>query len=533
MKPHNIILYGPPGTGKTYRTSALAVQLIEDLSSADFLRKYPEANRSQLRNQAEQYRQQGRLAFVVFHPSFSYEDFVEGIKPQSNDRKELLYAIEDGIFKQLCVRAAHALYLSQQKNALSTEAPSRHDFDALFFEFVDYLKRSMADDTQETIFESKTGKPFYLVDINQNNTLSLRMGKGKKAYPVSKSNLTKLYRTFASAEEIKSLRRDMPASVQRVSSVAWAVFHRLKQYEVTRNQTYQHLLAGKGGYDPAHYQAMKRDVQRLEYSRLRPEDHARAGNFVLVIDEINRGNVAAIFGELIALIEEDKRAGQPEALPTTLPYSREAFTVPPNLFLVGTMNTADRSIEALDTALRRRFSFDAINPNPTLLDLVEIAVPPEQAISPQTEFSAAAEAEVSYRNPRKTNQPLYSIDLPKLLEVINQRLTALLDPDHRVGHGYLMPVLSAEEPLEELRNVMYRKVIPLLQEYFFSETEKVIAVIGRDFFVAPARLKKPESFFAPSDLEEDWLAELSQHTTYEIRSLGDQQFVNAIMKIYE
>ena len=533
MKARNIILYGPPGTGKTYRTSALAVQLIDDASPADFLRQYPAANRAHLRKQAEQYRQEGRLAFVVFHPSFSYEDFVEGIKPQSNDRKELLYAVEDGIFKQLCVRAAHALYLSQQKNALASEAPSRHDFEALFFEFVDYLKRSMADETQETVFESKTGKPFYLTDINQNNTLLLRMGKGKKAYPVSKSNLANLYRTFASAEEIKHLRRDMPPSIQRVSSVAWAVFHRFKQYEATRNQTYQQLLEGKGAPDTMHYQAMKRDAQRLDYSSLRPADYARAGSFVLVIDEINRGNVAAIFGELIALIEDDKRAGQPEALHTTLPYSREAFTVPPNVFLVGTMNTADRSIEALDTALRRRFSFEAMNPDASLLGPVALVVPSGQATLPPAELSLAAETQLPYQSSRGADQRPLTIDLAKLLEVVNRRLTALLDADHRIGHGYLMPVLSAKSPLEVLRNVMYGKIIPLLLEYFFGETEKVMLVIGRDFFITADEVNPSAPFFAPSDGEDEWVAELSQKKNYAIRPLNDQEFTNALVTIYE
>ena len=528
MKPRNIILYGPPGTGKTYRTSALAVQLIEDLSPPDVLNQYPD--RALLRGQAEQYRQEGRLAFVVFHPSFSYEDFVEGIKPRTNDRQELSYAVEDGIFKQMCVRAAYALYLSQQRNTLSADTTSRHSFDALFFEFTDYLKRSLADDTQETVFESKTGKPFYLVDINQNNTLSLRMGKGKQAYPVSKGNLAKLYRTFTSAEEIKSLRRDMPASIHRVSSVAWAAFHRLKQYEATRNQTYQYLLEGKGAYDDTHYPAMKRDVQRLDYASLRPEDYAAAGQFVLVIDEINRGNVAAIFGELIALLEDDKRGGQPEALSTTLPYSREAFSVPPNLFLVGTMNTADRSIEALDTALRRRFFFEAMNPDPTLLTSVAVTVNSSAIASPDAELSVAAEPKVSYKN-SSANPTTYAIDLEKLLVVINRRLTVLLDADHQIGHGYLLPVVSTDEPLDALRHVMDHKIVPLLQEYFFGETGKVLLVIGRKFFEPDE--PGSENFFAADDEEATRWVDLSQKTIYHLRSLSDREFVEALISIYE
>ena len=533
MKSHNIILYGPPGTGKTYRTSARAVQLIEERSPSEFLQAYPETDRSLLQNQIEQYRQEGRFAFVVFHPSFSYEDFVEGIRPHSNERKELLYDVEDGIFKQMCVRAAHALYLSQQKNALSTDVPSRHNFDALFFEFIDYLKRSLADDTQETVFESKTGKPFYLVDINKNSTLFLRTGKSKRAYPITKGNLAKLYRTFDAAEDIKSLRRDMPSSIQRVSSVAWAVFHRLKRYEATRNQTYQYLLGGKGGHDPAHYLAMKRDVARLDYTSLRPEDYSAAGNFVLVIDEINRGNVAAIFGELIALLEDDKRAGQPEALQTILPYSREIFSVPPNLLLLGTMNTADRSVEALDTALRRRFSFEAVNPDPDLLYTVEIVLRPAEEPTSKAELNLAAEAKMTYQTTRTTGTTRYTVDLKKLLQVINRRLMVLLDADHQLGHGYLLSIRSAENPLEALRDTFYYKIIPLLQEYFFGETAKITPIIGRDFFISTDVGSGSENPFAPSDGDEEWLAELSQQRNYQIRPLSDQAFINAVIKIYE
>ena len=532
MKSHNIILYGPPGTGKTYQTTALAVQLIEDLLPADFQQQYPATARAKLREQAEHYRQQGRLAMVVFHPSFSYEDFVEGIKPQSNEQK-LGYEVADGIFKQICIRAAHALYLAQQTNTLTATATTRHNFDALFFEFIDYLKRIVADETQETVFESKTGKPLYLTDINKNSTLALRMGKGKKEYAVTKSTLAKLYGTFDSAQDIKNLRRDLPASAQGVGSVTWAVFNRLKEYEATRNQTYQFLLAGNNSYDAAQYQAMKRDVAHLDYASLTEEDYAQVGSFVLVIDEINRGNVAAIFGELIALLEDDKRAGQPEALYTILPYSRESFSVPPNLFLVGTMNTADRSVEALDTALRRRFSFQSVPPAPALLTSVEVTVlPSSDQPASDTVLSVAAEAKVGYRKPEDA-AAAYTIDLEKLLRTINRRLTALLDAEHQIGHGYLMPVMTADHPLDTLREVFYRKIIPLLQEYFFNAMEKVVLVIGSDFFTTPDLPETSGNFFATSDRPDEWLEASAYQPPYHLRSLTDEEFMNAVRNVYD
>jgi hypothetical protein len=163
--------------------------------------------------------------------------------------------------------------------------------------------------------------------------------------------------------------------------------------------------------------------------------------FALFIDEINRGNVAGIFGELISLIEEDKREGAPAELRAMLPYSRDSFTVPRNLYVIGTMNSADRSVEALDSALRRRFSFVEILPKPELLQAIE------------------------------------GIDLSKLLSTINRRLEGLRDRDHRIGHAYLMGISS----LDSLRAAFTDRIIPLLQEYFYGDWSKIPMVLGSRF----------------------------------------------------
>jgi 5-methylcytosine-specific restriction protein B len=169
----------------------------------------------------------------------------------------------------------------------------------------------------------------------------------------------------------------------------------------------------------------------------------------LIIDEVNRGNIANIFGELITLIEKDKRAGGKEALSTTLPYSKERFSVPSNLYIIGTMNTADRSIEALDTALRRRFSFLEMTPQ---LDLL---------VLPDLEEKG--------------------IDIQKMLQVINSRIEYLLDRDHVIGHAYFMNLRDAEEPFEELKNLFKKKILPLMQEYFYNDYSKIGMVLGSDF----------------------------------------------------
>lgn len=162
-------------------------------------------------------------------------------------------------------------------------------------------------------------------------------------------------------------------------------------------------------------------------------------NYVMIIDEINRGNVANIFGELISLIEDDKRLGASEELRAELPYSHDVFSVPKNVYIIGTMNTADRSVEALDSALRRRFTFKEMMPK---LELV-----PE---------------ENNVRN---------------IFEIINQRIEVLKDREHQIGHSYFMGVKNNED----LKAVFYDKIIPLLQEYFYGDYEKIQLVLGEGF----------------------------------------------------
>ena len=184
-----------------------------------------------------------------------------------------------------------------------------------------------------------------------------------------------------------------------------------------------------------------RDGIFKEICLLAQADHPKP--YALFIDEINRGNVASIFGELITLIEDDKRIGQDNPLTVMLPYSREVFGVPDNLYIIGTMNTADRSVEALDTALRRRFIFEEMRPDET-----------------------------------KVKQPVgLGVDLPKLFRTINARLERLLDHDHCIGHAYFMDVNS----LSELQCVFANKIIPLLREYFYGNPAKIGLVLGKQF----------------------------------------------------
>lgn len=210
-----------------------------------------------------------------------------------------------------------------------------------------------------------------------------------------------------------------------------------------------------------------------------------APRYLLVIDEINRANIAKVLGELITLLEDDKRLGQPNEVTLTLPYSGQRFGVPPNLYVLGTMNTADRSIALLDLALRRRFAFVEMEPEPT----------------------AVAPAVVA------------GVDLPALLARLNERVAALLDRDHRVGHSYFIGLGGAED----LRFAWYARVVPLLEEYFYNDHERLRAVLGARF-VRPVRVdaatKAALSEFADAE-----------RVPHEIARLEGVEFVEALREL--
>jgi 5-methylcytosine-specific restriction protein B len=195
------------------------------------------------------------------------------------------------------------------------------------------------------------------------------------------------------------------------------------------------------------YEFYKADIKIEAFEELTPADKVneiqKAKPYVLIIDEINRGNVSQIFGELITLIEEDKRLGRAVALEVKLPYSKTSFGVPPNLYIIGTMNTADRSVEALDTALRRRFSFEEM---PPLYDLEAL------------------------------KSPLFGFPAGEILRAINQRIELLLDKDHLIGHAYFLNKTD-----DTFITAFYKNIIPLLQEYFYGDYGKIGLVLGDGF----------------------------------------------------
>ena len=182
-------------------------------------------------------------------------------------------------------------------------------------------------------------------------------------------------------------------------------------------------------------------------------EEKKAENYVLIIDEINRGNIAKIFGELITLIEDSRRLGNKEATKATLPYSGESFGVPNNLYIIGTMNTADRSIALLDTALRRRFEFKEMMPDP---------------------------------GHQKIEKDVDGVDLQKLLRKMNERIRVLLDREHQIGHTYFFDV----KDMDALEKTFQNKIIPLLQEYFYDNYEKIALVLNKNKFIEEKTIPK-------------------------------------------
>lgn len=386
-KPLNQILYGPPGTGKTYNTIDRAVEILDNefyivINSDKTLSN--EEKRNRLREKFKEYRDNSQIEMITFHQSYSYEDFVEGIRAEVDESENISYKIANGIFKEISRRALKNLKNSENIN------DKKKDFEDVFKEVI------LNELDEEKGLEIKTKKSYFTITEITEKSIHFDKSVGKSKHSLSIATLKKMYE----AEENNLINGGLASYY---------------------NSILEKLL------DSSNYSEKKEELK----------------NFVLIIDEINRGNISKIFGELITLIEDSKRIGNDEEIKITLPYSKESFGVPNNLYIIGTMNTADRSIALLDTALRRRFEFIEMMPQLDCLSEKKIEDGPE-------------------------------INLSNFLKVINDRIEYLYDRDHTIGHAYFINIKT----LEDLNNVMRNKVIPLLQEYFYDDWEKIQFVLG-------------------------------------------------------
>ena len=370
----NQILYGPPGTGKTYATIDEALRILDP----DFLLKTEQARlgsaekRAILKAKFDELVCAERIRFITFHQSFSYEDFVEGLRAETDNNGQLKYQVADGIFKLIC------------HNTMGKLIPG--------------LKLDKG----------------YEVLRATDEIVELKMPQGGKV-PLAMSLIN----------DLVALVQDEKISIEDIKQK--------KVFEKLPDSGLEKFLINC--YPSAFALLVESLIDNNPVLPILPK--------VLIIDEINRGNISRIFGELITLIEPSKRSGATEALRVTLPYSKSKFSVPSNIYLIGTMNTADRSLSTLDIALRRRFSFKEMPARPELLEGIVIE----------------------------------GINVAEILKVINARIEVLLDRDHSLGHAYFM-TLKKNDDLDALASIFEKNILPLLQEYFFEDWERISWVLN-------------------------------------------------------
>ncbi len=391
----NQILYGPPGTGKTYNTINRALQIIENKS----LIELESEERDALKQRFDHYSNNGQIMFTTFHQSMSYEDFIEGIKPEIEEDAEggktVIYEVKKGIFKQIAEEARKIRYQSE-------EYVQQYTFDDAWNKLIELVKDKIS---KKTLL--KIGSWEYGLSSKDSLKYSSVNSPSQYTFTITKQNILDSYH--------KKIARPSGAFQKDMNEIV---------------------------------EFMKTEFQLADYveeNEISNKIEQTPKPYVLIIDEINRGNVSQIFGELITLIEEDKRLGKNEALEVILPYSKEKFGVPSNLHIIGTMNTADRSVEALDTALRRRFSFVEMMPEYEALNKIQFD----------------------------------DFHLGELLKTINSRIEALLDRDHTIGHSYFINIKPNDT--EALKEAFTNKIIPLLQEYFYHDYEKLALILGEGF----------------------------------------------------
>lgn len=511
----NQIFFGPPGTGKTYHTINEAIKIVDP----EFY-KTNENNRDKLKERFSELlikdweSTNGQIAFCTFHQSFSYEDFVEGIKPVKPVEGEsyLKYKVEDGIFKRICRLSDD----SRKSKKLKTDRLFTWNEDT--FRKASFYKISLGDSNNpedQEIFD-------YCI---KNKCIAIGYGGMNDFTGLDEAGI---------AAKSKELQQES-FSIQALNY--FIHFLKVGNYVFVGNgNRYVRAIGkvtGEYRYDPSgatrynHYRSVEwlvvnenipiteiydrnlsqMTIYKLDESGIKKDFFVSSGqsvkadaatkdkNYVLVIDEINRGNVSSIFGELITLIEKDKRAGGDEELEVTLPYSKEPFKVPDNVFIVGTMNTADRSIEALDTALRRRFSFREM-PSKSALIRTEGKLKPSGKIG--------------------------NLDVVQLLEKINERIGKLIDKDHKIGHSYFMDI----ETEEDLHKAFHDKVIPLLEEYFFGDFGKIGLVLGNSFV---EKVSDTFEFASFAGYDEAVITDLKERPVFRIKKEHEWRFTS----IYE
>lgn len=466
-QPLNQILFGPPGTGKTWATARIAVEICNGSAPA---------SRSELMHAYNDLMKAKRIAFTTFHQSIGYEEFVEGLRPvteseDGDDRRSAGFRLEPckGVFREICALAEQARkrpgrrisfdFAGRQffKMSLGRARGDSHIYDAAIEG--NYIALGWGGDVDwsdqkydkyEAVFdrwqEKEPGTNGNAGNISQLWRFRSNMKKGDIVI-VSDGNLR-----FRAVGEVTGDYEFKPGDegYNHRRSVKWlAVLEESLPIETIYDgkliQASCYLLNSK---------RIKLEALAEQIRTDSTDNHAVPEAFVLIIDEINRANVSKVLGELITLLEPDKRLGEANAITVTLPYSLDEFGVPNNLYVIGTMNTADRSIALLDTALRRRFHFKEMMPDYDCL-----------------------------------RKDVEGINIGQLLAGINRRVEWLFDRDHQIGHSFFTSV----ETKAALDEVMQSKIIPLLGEYFYDDWEKVRVALNDtgQWFIGVENLPPP------------------------------------------
>ena len=435
----NTILYGPPGTGKTYNTVIYAVAIIENKLLDDVKKE----SYSGVLERYNQYKADGFIEFTTFHQSYGYEEFIEGIKPvmdNTDDQTDIQYQISSGLFKSFCDKAGHPVLRQEKSDIGINMSPTIWKVS---------LEGTGDNPTRKECMENghiRIGYDSYGKDITS-ETSFVNGGKNVINAFISKMKIGDIVLSCYSSTTIDAVGivtgdyewHDEYEHYKRLRKVNWVV-KGIREDITGINDGSTLTLSSVYKLNIALADVMD-IIARKAPESTKVEDKKK--NYVFVIDEINRGNISKIFGELITLIESSKRIGQAEEMRARLPYSRQMFGVPDNVYIIGTMNTADRSIATIDTALRRRFRFKEMLPDASVLNGISVE----------------------------------DISISEMLTRMNKRISVLYDREHTIGHAYFIP-LREKPAIEKLAEIFENAIIPLLQEYFYDDYEKIRLVLG-------------------------------------------------------
>ena len=436
----NIVLYGAPGTGKTYDVPELAVRLCDPSFMA------AEPSREEIVSRYNQLKTEKRIAFTTFHQSLDYEDWIEGLRPVVNENSQVTYEIESGIFKKLCEEAERPVVKDKQVGIADNAVVWKVS-----------LAGTGDNDVRRECMENshiRIGWDGYGPVISDETDWSVYNGEGKQildAY-INKMKIGDIVMSCYSSQTIDAIGvvvseyefEDKFPNYKRVRRVNWLVKN-INENIVEMNDGKTMTLGTVYRLNSITLDNVKSILEKYDTSS-KMEENDKA--YVMVIDELNRGNVSKVFGELITLLEADKRKGRINAESVVLPYSKKGFHIPNNVYLIATMNTADRSLGSLDYAIRRRFAFIAEKPFGLGVEGLD-----------EDLFEKVSRLFVKNFDEYKES----GWDQTMKLEPADTLSEEYKPEDVWIGHSYFL--MQDEEGEDNTSNRLLYEIIPLLEEY--------------------------------------------------------------------